>query len=109
MAGEPIHVSDEAFDKTVLQSPIPVIVDFWAPWCGPCKMVLPLLDQLAKDYEGKLIVAEVNTEEQTGKAMEYRVQSIPTLLFVKNGEIMQRHTGSLSAAKLREMADELIA
>jgi thiol-disulfide isomerase/thioredoxin len=63
MFNEPIHITDETYEKTVLQSSIPVIVDFWAPWCGPCKMVAPMLDKFAKEFEGKLLVAKINTDE----------------------------------------------
>lgn len=109
MINEPIHVTDDAFEKTVLQSELPVVVDFWASWCGPCRMVLPLMDAAAKEYAGKIIVAKVNTDENSARAMDYRVTSIPTLLFVKNGEVKHRHSGTLSQAKLNELIDDLIA
>lgn len=109
MINEPIHVNDEGFEKAVLQSELPVVVDFWASWCGPCRMVLPLMDAAAKEYAGKIIVAKVNTDENSQRAMEYRVSSIPTLLFVKNGEVKHRHSGTLSQAKLNELIDDLIA
>lgn len=108
MINEPIHVSDEAFEKTVLQSQLPVIVDFWAPWCGPCKMLSPILDDIASDYAGKLLVAKVNIDEYAETANAYQVQSIPTLLFVKNGEVVNRHVGSMSASALEEMVDEFL-
>ncbi len=109
MITEPIHVSDETYEKAVLQSSLPVIVDFWAPWCGPCKMVGPLLDDIAKDYADKLVVAKVNTDENSERAISYNVQTIPTLLFIKNGEVLKRHSGSLSFAALREMVENFLA
>jgi thioredoxin 1 len=77
MSNEPIHVTDAAFEKTVLQSSIPVIVDFWAPWCNPCKMVAPTLDKLAKEYEGKILIAKVNTDENPEWMMKYGIQGPP--------------------------------
>ncbi|MGE5377935.1 MAG: thioredoxin family protein, partial [Bacteroidota bacterium] len=71
MSNEPIHVTDAAFEQTVLQSPLPVIVDFWAPWCNPCKMVAPILDKLAVEYEGKIVIAKVNTDENPEWMMKY--------------------------------------
>ena len=99
---EPIHVNDAAFEKTILKSELPVIVDFWAPWCNPCKMVGPILDKFAKEYEGKLIVAKVNTDENQEWASRYGVQGIPTMLFVYDGKIVHRHVGSVPEAMLRE-------
>ncbi|MDO9122675.1 MAG: thioredoxin [Anaerolineaceae bacterium] len=108
MINEPIHVTDEAFDKTVMQSPIPVIVDFWAPWCGPCKAVGPMLDRIAKDYEGKLIVAKVNTDENPQNAMKNEVQGIPTMLFVAKGKVVHRQVGALPEANLRTAVDQFL-
>lgn len=108
MITEPIHVSDDTFDKAVLQSSLPVIVDFWAPWCGPCKMIMPLMDAVAKDYSGKLVVAKVNTDENSSRAVSYNVQTIPTLIFIRDGEEKSRHSGSLSNAALREMVDKFL-
>ncbi|HVP21662.1 MAG TPA: thioredoxin [Anaerolineaceae bacterium] len=108
MIEEPIHVTDAAFEKTVLQSPLPVIVDFWAPWCGPCKMVAPTLEKLAHEYAGKLIVAKVNTDDNPEWAGRYGVQGIPTMLFVVNGKIAHRQVGALPEGILRSVVKEFI-
>ncbi len=105
---EPVHVTDAAFEKTVLQSKLPVIVDFWAPWCGPCKMVAPILEKLAKDYEGKLVVAKVNTDENQEWAGRYGVQGIPTMLFVAQGKVLHRQVGAVPEGILREALDQFL-
>lgn len=105
---EPVHVTDAAFDKTVLQSELPVVVDFWAPWCGPCKMVAPILEKLAKDYEGKLVVAKVNTDENQEWAGRYGVQGIPTMLFVAQGKVLHRQVGAVPEGILREALDQFL-
>ena len=89
----PIHVSDGTFEKAVLKSPLPVLVDFWAPWCGPCRMVAPVLDKLAKEYAGRLIVGKVNVDNDRLHAGGYGVQGIPTLLFVKDGQVVETDQG----------------
>lgn len=108
MIKEPINVSDEAFEKTVLESSLPVIVDFWAPWCGPCKMVAPILEKLADEYEGELIVAKVNTDEHSEWAMKYGVQGIPTMLLVHDGKIINRQVGALPEPMLREIVEQFL-
>ena len=108
MIDEPVHVTDAAFEKAVLQSKIPVLVDFWAPWCGPCKMVAPTLDKFAKEFQGKLLVAKVNTDENTEWASKYGVQGIPTMLFVANGKIVHRQVGALPEPILRDVVTQLI-
>jgi thioredoxin 1 len=108
MVSEPIHVTDAAFEKTVLQSKIPAIVDFWAPWCGPCKMVAPVLDNLAAEYSGKLIVAKVNTDDNQEWANKYGVQGIPTMLFIANGKIVHRQTGALPENILRDVVSQFL-
>lgn len=106
---EPIHVNDDAFEKSVLKSSVPVIVDFWAPWCGPCKMVAPILDKVAKDYEGKLIVAKVNTDENQEYAGRYGVQGIPTMLFIADGKVLLRQVGAIPENILRDTIDQFLS
>jgi thioredoxin 1 len=108
MSNEPIHVTDAAFEKTVLQSSIPVIVDFWAPWCNPCKMVAPILDKLAKEYEGKILIAKVNTDENPEWMMKYGIQGIPTMLFVASGKIVHRQVGALPERMLRDVVTQFM-
>ncbi len=103
MVEEPIHVTDAAFEDTVLRSSLPVIVDFWAPWCGPCKMVAPTLEKLAKELAGKLSVAKVNTDDNPEWASRYGVQGIPTMLFIVNGKIAHRQVGALPESILRSV------
>ncbi|HQU37242.1 MAG: thioredoxin [Anaerolineae bacterium] len=108
MFNEPIHITDETYEKTVLQSSLPVIVDFWAPWCGPCKMVAPILDKFAKEFEGKLLVAKINTDENPHWMMEYGIQGIPTMLFVANGKIVHRQVGALPERMLRDTVTQFL-
>ena len=108
MLNEPINVTDAAFDEAVLKSDLPVVVDFWAPWCGPCKMVGPILKQIADDYSGKLIVAKVNTDENPEWAMKFGVQGIPTMLFVSEGSVLHQQVGAVPEPFLREMVDTFL-
>jgi thioredoxin 1 len=108
MPNEPIHVTDASFEQTVLQSSVPVIVDFWAPWCGPCKMIAPTLDKLAKEMDGRLLIAKINTDENQEWMMKYGIQGIPTMLFVANGKIVHRQTGALPERMLRDTVSQFI-
>ena len=108
MITEPLHVTDDAFEKTVLKSQVPVVVDFWAPWCGPCKMVAPVLDKLAEEFAGKLLIAKVNTDENPQWAQSYNVQGIPTMLFVADGKVVHRQVGALPEPMLREVVAEFM-
>jgi thioredoxin 1 len=109
MINEPVHVTDAAFEKTILQGSLPAIVDFWAPWCGPCRMVAPTLDKLAKEYAGKVLIAKVNTDDNPEWAQKFGVQGIPTMLFVANGKVIHRQVGALPEPMLREVVSEFLA
>jgi thioredoxin 1 len=108
MAGEPIHITDAAFEQTVMKSPIPVIVDFWAPWCGPCKMIAPTLEKLASEQEGKLLVAKINTDEYSEWMTKFGIQGIPTLLFVSSGKVVHRQVGALPERMLRDVVSQFL-
>jgi thioredoxin 1 len=105
---EPIHVTDAAFEKAVLQSPVPVLVDFWAPWCVPCRVMEPSLERLAKEYEGKLVVAKVNTDESPEWAIRFGVQGIPTMLLIKNGQVVRQQVGAVSYPNLKQIVDDVV-
>jgi thioredoxin 1 len=109
MSNEPIHVTDALFEEKVLQSQTPVVVDFWAPWCGPCKMIAPVLDKLAQEYGDKLVIAKVNTDENAEWAQRYGVQGIPTMLMIANGKIVHRQVGAMPEPMIRAMVTEFLA
>ncbi len=108
MLDQPITVTDDEFEEKVKGNELPVVVDFWAPWCGPCKMVAPILDKLAKEYAGKVVIAKVNTDEEQKYAMEYGVQGIPTMIFVNDGKLIHRQVGALPEPMLRDLFDQFI-
>ena len=108
MAGSVKEFTDANWESEVLGSSIPVVVDFWAPWCGPCKMVGPILEKLAKEYSGKLVVAKVNTDEQPEWAGKFGVQGIPTMLFVSGGKIVHRQVGALPERMLRDVVSQFM-
>ncbi len=108
MSDTPIHVTDAAFEETVLKSKTPVVVDFWAPWCGPCRMVAPTLEKLAKEYSDKILIAKVNTDENPEWASRYGVQGIPTMLLIAEGKIVHRQVGALPEPILREMVSQFM-
>ena len=108
MINEPVHVTDDAFEKTVMKSEVPVVVDFWAPWCGPCKMVAPILDKLAEEYAGKMLIAKVNTDENPQWAQSFNVQGIPTMLFIADGKVVHQQVGALPEPMLRSVVDQFL-
>ncbi len=109
MIEEPLNVTDEVFEKIVLESTLPIIVDFWAPWCGPCRMVAPILDKVAKEYAGKLLVAKVNTDENQEWAGKYGVQGIPTMLMLYKGKIVHRQVGALPEPMLKDQVNQFLS
>lgn len=104
----PIHVTDNEFEELVLGSEMPVIVDFWAPWCMPCRMIAPVLEKMAVEYDGRAIIAKVNTDENPKWAIQYGVQGIPTLLFVRDGEAVDRLVGVSPAGQIKQRLDQLL-
>jgi thioredoxin 1 len=94
MADNVMEVNDSNFKEEVLDSPIPVVVDFWAAWCGPCRMVGPVIEELAKDYAGKVKVVKLNVDDNRGTAAQYRIMSIPTVALFKNGEVATQVVGA---------------
>lgn len=108
MINEPVHVTDAAFEKVVLKSEIPVIVDFWAPWCGPCRMIAPVLEKMAGELAGKLLIAKVNTDENPEWAEKFGVQGIPTMLMVAQGKIVHRQVGALPEKLLRDIIGQFL-
>lgn len=103
-----INVLDSNFKEVVLDSHLPVLVDFWATWCGPCRMVAPYVEQLAKEYEGKAVVVKCNVDEAQQIPMQYGIRNIPTLLFFKNGEIVDKMVGASTRAAIEEKLKALL-
>ena len=104
-----ITLTQENFAKEVLQSPTPVLVDFWAEWCGPCKMIAPVLDELADEYDGRIKIGKVNIDEQQGLASEYGVRAIPTLLLFHEGQVADQMVGLRSKRDLKASLDRVAA
>ncbi len=98
-----IEITKENFEEVVLKNELPVLVDFWATWCGPCKMIGPLVEELSEEMAGKVVVGKLNVDKQPELAMKYQVMSIPTLLLFKNGEVAEKRVGFMPKEKLVEM------
>ena len=103
-----LNVTDATFEQEVMKSETPVLVDFWAPWCGPCKQISPLIDEIAKDYAGKLKVAKVNTDENIRTAQDYSISSIPCLIIFKKGEAVEKLIGLMPKSSLANAIDKYL-
>lgn len=103
MAQNVINLTDLNWEEEVVNSSIPVLVDFWAPWCGPCRIIAPIVEELAKEYEGKIKVGKLNTDENPQVSMRYGIRAIPTLILFKNGEIADTRIGVQPKEALRQM------
>ena len=108
MSEKVMHVGDGDFDQSVLNSSEPVLVDFWAEWCGPCKMIAPALDELAETYAGRVKIAKLNVDHNRVTAMKYHVRSIPMLLLFKDGQVQATQIGAVGKAQLSQMIDKAI-
>ncbi len=100
MAGKVLEISDNDFDAQVLKSPTPVLVDFWAPWCGPCKSIAPILEEIANEYTGKLIVAKINVDDNPKTPSQYNVRGIPNLVIFKGGKVAEQIVGAVPKDQL---------
>ena len=109
MAGQALQVSDSSWDAQVMKEPGLVMVDFWAVWCGPCQMVAPIIEELATEYAGKVKVMKLNTDENPEVAGRYQVMSIPTILFFKNGQPVEKLVGARPKRQFKETIDSLLA
>jgi thioredoxin 1 len=103
-----LEITDANFEELVLKSDKPVLVDFWAEWCGPCRMIGPIVEEMAGEYEGKAIIGKVNVDENPEISMKFGIRNIPTILFVKNGEIADKSVGAVPKGQLTSKLDALI-
>lgn len=100
------EVTDQNFEEEVLKSNIPVLVDFWAPWCGPCRLVSPVVEEIAKDFQGKLKVVKLNTDDNPQTAVNYHISGIPSLLLFKEGQVADQIVGAVPKARLAAMVSQ---
>jgi len=108
MAGSVLELTDATFDKTVHNSDVPVLVDFWAPWCAPCNMIAPIVHEIAEEYAEKAKICRLNTDDARDSAMEFGISAIPTLILFKNGDVQKKWVGLTSKKNLVEAIDELL-
>ncbi|MBP7050429.1 MAG: thioredoxin [Phycisphaerae bacterium] len=108
MAGNVVELSDASFDETVHNSTVPVLVDFWAPWCGPCRMLAPIIEQVAGEFAGKAQVCKLNTDEARDTAVEFSISAIPTVILFKDGQIQKKWVGLTSKKDISEAISKLL-
>ena len=108
MAGNVIELTDATFDNTVHNSDVPVLVDFWAPWCGPCKMITPIIQEIADEYTDKAKICKLNTDDARDSAMEFGISAIPTLILFKDGEIVDQITGMVAKTRIEDTIKKAI-
>ena len=106
---EPININAASFDKAVLQSPVPVLVDFWAPWCGPCKMIAPVLDEIARENAGRFRIAKVNADDEPALLQKFGIRGIPALLFFSGGELRHQVSGLTGKKAIVEKLESLVS
>ena len=102
-------IDDNNFEELVSKSDLPVLVDFWAAWCGPCKVIGPIIEELAEEYQGRVLIGKVNVDQNPQLSGYFKIKSIPTLLFIKNGQLIERFSQLIPKPNLAEMLDDLIA
>jgi len=108
MAGNVVELTDATFDEVVHHSDTPVLVDFWAPWCGPCKMMAPIIEEIANEYAGQAKICKLNTDDARDSAIEFNINAIPTIILFKNGQVQKRWVGLASKKNLTAAIDELL-
>ncbi len=106
MSGKIVDITNDTFEETVLKADKPVVVDFWASWCGPCRMVAPIMEELADEFEGKVNIAKVNVDDQGELAAQFRIMSIPTVLVFKNGQVAEKIVGARAKSEFVELIEK---